>query len=104
MSQLPTIDMKDMNDTLISIDEIAGIVGQTKLTVQKKINTAKLETVAMLRTGKPGRPSRLFNRSEVNAIFNLSASPAISTKENQSTKIENNQTGNMARQDVSASP
>lgn len=104
MSELPVIELKDLSDSMITIDDLAKIVGQTKLTVQKKINSAKIQTVAMLKTGKPGRPSRLFNRSEVNALFDISASPANSSSENVSSEDENNQDTSVSQQGVSPSP
>jgi hypothetical protein len=102
MSEIPTIEMKDLDDSLITIDEASKISGQNKLTVQKKFKEAKIQTVAMLKTGKAGRPSRLFKRSDFNAIYNISASPATQTE--NSSEAENNQNSIMASEAVSPSP
>ena len=104
MSDIRVVEMKDLDDSMITIDELCKIVGQTKLTVQKKIAAAKLETVAMLRSGKPGRPSRLFNRSEVNALFDIHATAKNSSSENVSSDEQNNQGGSVASESVSPSP
>jgi hypothetical protein len=101
MTDIRTIELKDVSDDMITIDELCKIVGQTKLTVQKKINTSKLATIAMLKTGKPGRPSRLFNRGEINALFDIQTSPASSVSENVSSSNENNQNSIVDEQVVS---
>jgi len=104
MTDIRIVEMNDLEDNMITIDEITKIVGLNKLTVQKKIQQAKLQTIGMLKTGKRGRPSRIFNRSEVNAIFEISASPAISNTENVSSTDANNQNSGVAQESVSSSP
>jgi predicted ArsR family transcriptional regulator len=104
MTDIRIVEMNDLEDNMITIDEITKIVGLNKLTVQKKIQQAKLQTIGMLKTGKRGRPSRIFNRSEVNAIFEISTSPAISNTENVSSTDANNQNSGVAQESVSPSP
>lgn len=104
MSDLPTIEMKNLDDTMITIDDAARITGKTKLTIQKKFKEANLETVAMLRTGKVGRPSRLFRRSDFNALFNISASAVVTKQETANTEAANNQNSIVASQGISPSP
>lgn len=104
MSNIPTIEMKDLNDTMITFEEAEKISGQTRLTIQKKFKENRIEAIAMLKTGKPGRPSRVFNRSEFNAVYNLSASPAIVQEENVSSSNENNQDRTVASEGASPSP
>jgi len=36
MSNIPTIEMKDFNETMITLEEAEKISGQTRLTIQKK--------------------------------------------------------------------
>lgn len=74
MSNIPTIEMKDFNETMITLEEAEKISGQTRLTIQKKFKENKIEAVAMLKSGKPGRPSRVFNRGDFNAIYGIVAS------------------------------
>ncbi len=104
MTDIRIVEMNDLEDNMITIDEITKIVCLNKLTVQKKIQQAKLQTIGMLKTGKRGRPSRIFNRSEVNAIFEISTSPAISNTENVSSTDANNQNSGVAQESVSPSP
>ena len=104
MSNIPTIEMKDLNDTMITFEEAEKISGHTRLTIQKKFKENKIEAIAMLKTGKPGRPSRVFNRSDFNAVYNLSASPAIVQEENVSSSNENNQDRSVASESASPSP
>lgn len=104
MTDIRIVETNDLEDNMITIDEITKIVGLNKLTVQKKIQQAKLPTIGMLKTGKRGRPSRIFNRSEVNAIFDISTSPASSSTENVSSADENNQNSSVAQESVSPSP
>jgi|688.fasta_scaffold1707272_1 hypothetical protein len=101
MTDIRIVEMNDLEDNMITIDEITKIVGLNKLTVQKKIQQAKLESIAMLKSGKRGRPARIFNRSEVNAIFDISTSPAISNTENVSSTDANNQNSSVAQESVS---
>ena len=100
MTDIQTIELKDVSDDMITIDELCKIVSQNKLTVQKKINTAKLTTIAMLKTGKPGRPSRLFNRGEINALFEIQTSPANNSTENVSNEKQDNQNSTVDEQAV----
>jgi predicted transcriptional regulator len=104
MNNLPIIELKNLDDTMITIDDAAKITGKTKLTIQKKFSENKLETVAMLRTGKVGRPSRLYRRSDFNAIFNITTSAVQSVRENTETTIENDQDRIVASQGISPSP
>ena len=104
MSELPVIELKDLSDSMITIDEITKIVGLNKLTVQKKIATAKLSTIGMLKSGKRGRPSRIFNRSEVNALFDIPTSAAINNTENVSSNNENDQDRSVASENISSAP
>jgi hypothetical protein len=101
MSNIPTIEMKDFNETMITFDEAEKISGQTRLTIQKKFKENKVEAIAMLKSGKPGRPTRVFNRSDFNAIYGISASPAITSSENVSSSNENNQNSSLDEQVVS---
>lgn len=95
------ISENDFTDNMITIDEITKIVGQNKLTVQKKIQQAKLESVGMLKSGKRGRPARIFNRGEINELFGISTSPAISNTENVSSNNENDQNSGVAQEGIS---
>lgn len=104
MSELPTIEINNLDDTMITIDDAAKITGKSKLTIQKKFKESNMETVAYLRTGKVGRPSRLFRRSDFNAIFGVSASPVVNQQETSESTIENNQNGDMVSQGISPSP
>lgn len=104
MSNIPTIEMKEFNETMITFDEAEKISGQTRLTIQKKFKENKVEAIAMLKSGKPGRPTRVFNRSDFNAIYGISASPAITSSENVSSAEQNNQNGGVASESASPSP
>jgi predicted transcriptional regulator len=104
MTDIRIMDMNDFTDDMITIDEISKIVGQNKLTIQKKIAAAKLETIGMLKTGKRGRPSRIFNRSEVNAIFDIPTSVTSIKTENVSSNDENNQNLGVAQENISFAP
>ena len=97
------ISENDFTDNMITIDEITKIVGLNKLTVQKKIQQAKLESIAMLKSGKRGRPARIFNRSEVNALFDIPTSAAINNTENVSSNNEDDQNRDLAQEGVSPS-
>lgn len=77
-NNLPVINMSDLDDSkMITIEDAARISGQTKLTVQKKFASANIQAVAMLRKGKVGRPSRLFNRDDFNRIYGLAANAPV---------------------------
>lgn len=104
MTEQNKISENDFTDNMITIDEITKIVGLNKLTVQKKIQQSKLQSIGMLKSGKRGRPSRIFNRSEVNALFDIPTSAAISNTENVSSNNENDQNSGMASESVSPSP
>lgn len=79
-NNLPVINMSDLDDSkMITIEDAARISGQTKLTVQKKFAAANIEAVAMLRKGKVGRPSRLFNRADFNRIYGLAGNTPVNT-------------------------
>jgi hypothetical protein len=104
MTNLPIIELNNLDDTMITIDDAARITGKTKLTIQKKFKENNLQTVAMLRTGKVGRPSRLYLRSDFNAIFNITTSAVQSVGENTETAIENNQDRIVVSQGLSPSP
>lgn len=95
------ISENDFTDNMITIDEITKIVGLNKLTVQKKIQQAKLESIAMLKSGKRGRPARIFNRGAINDLFGISTSPAISNTENVSSNNENDQNRDLAQEGIS---
>lgn len=72
--------MSDLDDSkMITIEDAARISGQTKLTVQKKFAAANIQAVAMLRKGKVGRPSRLFNRSDFNRVYGLAGNAPVNT-------------------------
>lgn len=104
MTDIRIVEMSELEDNMITIDEITKIVGLNKLTVQKKIATAKLSTIGMLKSGKRGRPSRIFNRSEVNALFDIPTSAAINNTENVSSNNEDDQNSGVASESVSPSP
>lgn len=104
MSNIPTIEMKEFNETMITLEEAEKISGQTRLTIQKKFKENKIEAVAMLKSGKPGRPSRVFNRGDFNAIYGIVASPANSSSENVSSAEQNNQDRGVASESASPSP
>jgi predicted ArsR family transcriptional regulator len=104
MTDIRIVEMKDFEDNMITIDEIAKIVGLNKLTIQKKIQQEKIQSIGMLKTGKRGRPSRIFNRGEVNAIFDISASSASISTQNVSTTNENHKNSGMAQESVSPTP
>ena len=95
MITIRTIDMKELDNTMITIEDLSMMLRQDKLMIAKKINIAKLQAVAMLKTGKPGRPKRLFDRSEINELFDISKSAAPSTN-NVWAQNENNQANSMA--------
>jgi predicted ArsR family transcriptional regulator len=103
MSDIRIVEMNELDDSMITIDEITKIVGLNKLTVQKKIQQAKLESIAMLKSGKRGRPARIFNRGAINDLFGISTSPAISNTENVSSNNENDQNRDLAQEGVSPS-
>ena len=91
MNNLPVININDLDDTqMITIEDAARISGQTKLTVQKKFAAANIEAVAMLRKGKVGRPSRLFNRSDFNRVYGLAPSAPV----NANSAGQNSSSGN----------
>jgi hypothetical protein len=104
MSNIPTIEMKDLNNTMITLDDAEKISGHTRLTIQKKFRENKIEAIAMLKTGKPGRPSRVFNRSDFNALYGISASPANSSSENVSSNQQNDQNRGVESEIASSSP
>lgn len=104
MTEQNKISENELTDNMITIDEITKIVGLNKLTVQKKIQQSKLQSIGMLKSGKRGRPSRIFNRSEVNALFDIPTSAAISNTENVSSNNENDQNSGVASESVSPSP
>jgi len=104
MTDIRIVEMNEFDDSMITIDEITKIVGQNKLTVQKKIQQAKLESVGMLKSGKRGRPARIFNRGAINELFGISTSPAISNTENVSSNNENDQNSGVASESVSPAP
>jgi hypothetical protein len=104
MSNIPTIEMKDFNETMITLEEAEKISGQTRLTIQKKFKESKIEAIAMLKSGKPGRPSRVFNRGDFNAIYGIVTSPAITSSENVSSVEQNNQDRSVDEQVASPSP
>jgi predicted ArsR family transcriptional regulator len=103
MADIRIVEMNELDDSMITIDEITKIVGLNKLTVQKKIQQAKLESIAMLKSGKRGRPDRIFNRGAINDLFGISTSPAISNTENVSSNNENDQNRDLAQEGVSPS-
>jgi predicted ArsR family transcriptional regulator len=103
MADIRIVEMNELDDSMITIDEITKIVGLNKLTVQKKIQQAKLESIAMLKSGKRGRPARIFNRGAINDLFGISTSPAISNTENVSSNNENDQNRDLAQEGVSPS-
>jgi predicted ArsR family transcriptional regulator len=104
MTDIRIVEMNELDDSMITIDEITKIVGLNKLTVQKKIQQAKLESIAMLKSGKRGRPARIFKRSEVNALFDIPTVAAISNTEIVSSNNENDQNRDLAQEGVSPSP
>lgn len=103
-NNLPVININDLDDTqMITIEDAARISGQTKLTVQKKFAANNVEAVAMLRKGKVGRPSRLFNRSDFNRVYGLTASAPVNTNsasQNNSTINERTVTANTTVQAI----
>jgi predicted ArsR family transcriptional regulator len=103
MADIRIVEMNELDDSMVTIDEITKIVGLNKLTVQKKIQQAKLESIAMLKSGKRGRPARIFNRGAINDLFGISTSPAISNTENVSSNNENDQNRDLAQEGVSPS-
>lgn len=103
MADIRIVEMNELDDSMITIDEITKIVGLNKLTVQKKIQQAKLESIAMLKSGKRGRPARIFNRSEVNALFDIPTSAAINNTENVSSNNEDDQNRSVAQEGISPS-
>ena len=103
MADIRIVEMNELDDSMITIDEITKNVGLNKLTVQKKIQQAKLESIAMLKSGKRGRPARIFNRGAINDLFGISTSPAISNTENVSSNNENDQNRDLAQEGVSPS-
>jgi predicted ArsR family transcriptional regulator len=103
MADIRIVEMNELDDSMITIDEITKIVGLNKLTVQKKIQQAKLESIAMLKSGKRGRPARIFNRGAINDLFGISTSPAISNTENVSSNNENDQNRDLAQEGISPS-
>lgn len=86
MSNINTITKSDMTADMITIDELCRLSGLTKLTVQKKLRTANIQPVAMLKTGNVGRPSRIFSRENVNGIFNIPGSASTLAQETPSNK------------------
>jgi len=104
MSKIPTIVMGDMNETMITLDEAEKISGHTRLTIQKKFNEKNIEAIAMVKSGKPGRPSRVFKRSDFNEIYGIVASPTNSSSENVSSVEQNDQNNRVASESSSPSP
>lgn len=86
MSNVNTITKSDMTENMITIDELCRLSGLTKLTVQKKLRNANIQPVAMLKTGSVGRPSRIFNRENVNGIFNIPGSASALAQETPGNK------------------
>lgn len=104
MSNIPTIQMNDMTDSMITLEEAERISGQTRLTIQKKFKQDNIQAIAMLKTGKPGRPARVFNRGDFNAAYGISTSPANLSEQSLPTNNQNNQNRNMAQEAFSSSP
>ena len=104
MNNIPTIQISDMNDSMITLEEAERISGQNRLTIQKKFRQDNIQPIAMLKTGKPGRPSRVFNRGDFNAIYGIVASPANSSSENVSSAEQNDQDNRVASENISPSP
>lgn len=103
MTDIRIVEMSELQNNMITIDEITKIAGLNKLTVQKKIQQAKLESIGMLKSGKRGRPARIFNRSEVNALFDIPTPATFSSTENVSSNNENDQNRDLAQEGISPS-
>jgi hypothetical protein len=101
MTDVRIIEMSEFDDSMITIDEISSITNMSKLAVQKKIASEKLQAIGMLKSGKRGRPSRLFDRSQVNAIFEISTPLPFKNKEVLSSSDENNQNSSVEQKGVS---
>ena len=104
MSNIPVIEMKDFNETMITLEECEKVSGQTRLTIQKKFKENKIEAISMLKSGKPGRPSRIFNRGDFNAMYGIVTSSANSSSENVSSAEQNNQDRSVVSKNISSTP
>ena len=104
MSNIPVIEMKDFNETMITLEECEKVSGQTRLTIQKKFKENKIEAISMLKSGMPGRPSRIFNRGDFNAMYGIVTSSANSSSENVSSAEQNNQDRSVVSKNISSTP
>lgn len=68
---IETISPAEVKENMITISEIVTQFNIESVEVQKKISKSKVLPVAMLKKGSAGRPSRLFDRSQIEELFGL---------------------------------
>lgn len=67
---LPKLNPDEVNtETQATVVDAVAVSGRDAAFVGKAIRNANLEPVATIKTGKPGRPPRVFDRTELlNAV------------------------------------
>lgn len=78
---LPKVKLEDLTTDQATVSDVVTETGRDAVFVGKAIRDAKLEAVATVATGRPGRPPRVYNRTELmqavtNAIQAESAAKA----------------------------
>lgn len=62
---LPKVTLEELTEDQATVSDAVTETGRDAVFVGKAIRDAGLEAVATVATGRPGRPPRVFNRTEL---------------------------------------
>lgn len=94
---LPKVSPEEINlKTQATVTHVAEETGQDAAFVGKAIRNANLQAVATVKTGKPGRPPLVFNRTEL-----FAAVDALVQEELKKTVAKTSQTNTEEPEELS---